>query len=138
MAAEKRKYPRVKNFRLFVETKGKDENNFYTVEIVNLAAGGLCFLRKFVVNMNDLLTFRFSFKSGPIALNGSVMRIYGREVGVKFLDDENELKSFVDNYNTEVAGLMIDHPHDTTKLVIPGYTYDPKKEDDLSSMLEIE
>ncbi len=123
MAANRRIFPRVHLFKFFVEAALKDEKKYTGVEIVNISAGGLCFLSKFIVSPGDEFTFRFPLKRGDIILPGKAVRINGREVGIRFTCDHDTIADFVDAYNEELHALTINKKEES-RLILPGHEKD--------------
>lgn len=120
MASNKRVFPRVELFKFIVEVARKDENVFTGVEVVNISAGGLCFLTKFIVSVGDMLEFRFPLKNRVIILPGQVVRIDGREAGIQFTCGHDAMVDFVDAYNEELHALTINRK-EQSHLVLPGH-----------------
>ena len=120
MAANRRVFPRVHLFKFIVEASLKDEKKYTGVEIVNISAGGLCFLSKFIVAPGDEFTFRFPLKRGDIILPGKAVRVSGREVGIQFISDHDTITDFVDAYNEELHALTINKKEES-RLILPGH-----------------
>ncbi len=121
---DKRIFNRIKTPSLFMDYKIKGGDTVYKAELVNLSAGGICFLRNSIINKGDLLVVRFPFMSRKILLTGHVLRVDGREVGIKFLNTEEEVAQFVDLFNKEYPNFSRHHRKDH-KLLIPGQEDDP-------------
>ncbi len=102
---DKRNTGRIRTPHILVEYKLKGTDALFKVELVNVSSGGMCFLRNSVVAKNDILVIRFPFKSSKVILEAQVLRIDGREVGVKFTSPEEEIGRFVDSFNYEYASL---------------------------------
>jgi hypothetical protein len=117
MTADKRKYNRIKNLNLQIDIKLRDDKDFTKVEIIDISAGGLSFLSNNLISKNDLIDCKFPFHTKTIAMNGQVVRINGREIGLKFNNLENEIKSFVEIYNNEINSLFIETRKKIPKLV---------------------
>lgn len=126
---DKRGFSRIKTSKLFIDYKMKGDVTPTTVELVNVAAGGLCFLRNSVVNKGDALTIKFPFKTQKVLLSGEILRIDGREVGVRFTSSDNEIKNFVDVFNDEYAGLIKEASRHGERLSMPGEEGDHGKDD---------
>ncbi len=134
---DKRNFSRIKTSKLFVDYKMKGDISPTTVELVNVAAGGLCFLRKSVVNKGDTLTIKFPFKTQKVLLSGEILRIDGREVGVRFTSSENEIKNFVDVFNEEYTGLIKEASRHGGRLTMPGEN-DDQNDTDPERIFDIE
>ena len=100
-AMDRRNFDRLKNPRFLIEYKIDGSNSIYEVEIINISAGGICFLRKSIINKNDIIQIKFPFKSRKVILSGKVLRIDGKEVAVKFLNRDDEIERFVKVFNKE-------------------------------------
>lgn len=98
---DKRTYDRIKTPKFVVEYKIKGRDPVYQVELINLGAGGMCFLRNSILTRDDQLLVKFPFKKRKVILNGQIVRIDGREVAVRFDNSEDEIKNFVDTFNDE-------------------------------------
>ena len=136
MAANRRVFLRVELFKFIVEVARKDDKNFTGVEVVNISAGGLCFLTKFIVAMDDQLDFRFPLKSRTIILPGRVVRVDGREAGIQFTCDNDATIDFVDAYNEELRALTINKKEES-RLVLPGYEKSADKYAGLDDVLDL-
>ncbi|MCX7679006.1 MAG: PilZ domain-containing protein [Spirochaetes bacterium] len=133
---ERREYPRVKLFKFIVEMSKKGENNFAPVEVVNISAGGLCFLTRSIIYKGDLLDIRFPFSRRTIVLPGKVVRIHGREVGVQFTCNKDEMIDFVNTYNDEIQAMRIS-TKENVHLIVPGYNDVGKGKDFIDILLDI-
>lgn len=100
-AMERRNFDRLKTTALFVEYKTNESDVVFKVEIINLSAGGVCFLRNSTINQNDVIQIKFPFRSRRIIMTGKVLRIDGKEVAVQFLNPEDEIERFVKIFNKE-------------------------------------
>ncbi len=135
---DKRNYNRIRTRSVIVDYKIKGDDTVYSVELVNLAAGGMCFLRNSIVNRDDILTVKFPFRSQKILLTGQVIRIEGREVAVKFLNNDDEIKKFVDIFNDEYPSLMKTAARKEDKLYVGGGPDSAKQENDPNSIFDID
>jgi hypothetical protein len=135
MAANRRVFQRVELYKFIVEVARKDEKTFTGVEVVNISAGGLCFLTKFILNLGDQLDFRFPLKNRTIILPGRVVRVDGREAGIQFTCDQDMMIDFVDAYNEELHALTITKKEDS-RLVLPGYEKSADKYAGLDDVLD--
>jgi hypothetical protein len=102
---DKRYFVRLKTNTFSVEYKITDTTGVYTARVINISAGGICFLRTSILEKGDILQIKCPFKSKKIILTAEVIRIEGREVAVKFLDDERQIEKFVESFNLEFLGL---------------------------------
>ena len=98
---DKRDHQRIRTSKLTVEFKVKGSESVNKVDVVNVAAGGICFLRNSIVSKGDILAIKFPFKFTKILMNGEIIRLDGREVAVKFLNSEDEIKRYVEAFNEE-------------------------------------
>lgn len=99
---EKRKFDRLKidNFKLKYRLENVDMTP-PNVDVLNISAGGVCFLRDSVMYKGDTVEVLFPFKSRNIILKATVIRVEGREVAVKFIDQDIKIDEFVDLFNSE-------------------------------------
>jgi hypothetical protein len=102
---DKREHNRVKPLNLNIEYRYKKDDSVYKVPIINISAGGICFIRNSIINKGDLLQIKFPFKSKKIILNAKVIRVEGREVALKFLDSEEKIERFVEVFNEEYPAI---------------------------------
>lgn len=102
---DKRYFDRMKTNSFSIEYKIINSNGVYKADVINVSAGGMCFLRASILERNDVIQIKFPFHARKIILTGEIIRIEGREVAVKFLDDERQIDKFVDNFNIEFLGL---------------------------------
>ncbi len=98
---DKREYNRVKPLNLHIEYRYKKSDSVYKVFIINISAGGICFIRNSIIHKGDILQIKFPFKSKKIILDAKVIRVEGREVAIKFLDSEEKIDKFVEVFNEE-------------------------------------
>ncbi|HNR89756.1 MAG TPA: PilZ domain-containing protein [Spirochaetota bacterium] len=139
MSKNRRQYPRIRLFRLTIKVKVKGADSFSDVELINLSAGGLCFIRNSILNFGDALILRFEFKTRQVDMIGKIVRLDGREVGVQFTCTDDEIKEFVDSFNAELSSYLIPTASDGSRLELPGYTPRPQdKKSDIDAMLDIE
>jgi hypothetical protein len=138
MAYDKREFHRFRSIVLNVEFKHSPDRYFSSVEIADVSTGGLCFLTNTNVRINDNLTFQFSFSSNKILMSGKVARINGREVGVQFTDNEEEIQKFINLYNLEASRISKEIPGLKNSRIIPEKTDKSLNSDKIGSMLEID
>jgi len=134
---DKRNYNRIRTHALVVDYKIKGDDTVYSVGLVNLAAGGMCFLRNSIINRDDILTVKFPFRTQKILLTGQVIRLEGREVAVKFLNSDEEIKRFVDAFNDEYPQLSRTSGKKDERLYIRGGEESPPDENDPDSIFDI-
>jgi len=91
---------RVRTENFHVEVAADGSNDSCTVEVINVSAKGLCFIRNTVVERGDILRFVIPLAEKRVSLRGKVIRISGREVAVNFIDRE-EIDSFIEIFNKE-------------------------------------
>ncbi|HPI15356.1 MAG TPA: PilZ domain-containing protein [Spirochaetota bacterium] len=135
---EKRTYDRIKTSKFAVEYKIKGRDTVYNVELINLGAGGMCFLRNSILTRDDQLLVRFPFKTRKVILNGHIVRIDGREVAVRFANTEEEIKTFVDTFNEEYPLLARNSEKKGRMLRMPGESYHDSDEDDMKNIFDID
>ncbi len=105
-AFDKRTHPRVKTPTLQVEYKIHSNDQVYQVDLIDVSAGGMCFLRNAILNKNDQLVIKFPFKTKKVLLTGQVVRVNGREVGVQFENNESDIEKFIETFNNEYSYLL--------------------------------
>lgn len=135
---DKRTYDRIKTPKFVVEYKIKGREPVYQVELINLGAGGMCFLRNSILTRDDQLLVKFPFKTRKVILNGQIVRIDGREVAVRFDNGEEEIKTFVDTFNDEYPLLARDSARKGGMLRMPGDASRDSDEDDMKNMFNID
>lgn len=133
---DKRIFDRIKTIKFFVEFKIMGSDTIYKVELLNLSAGGMCFLRNSIINSKDLLTIKFPFKTQKILLNGSIKRIEGREVAVEFTNNEDEMKKFVDTFNHEYPELTKAASKINSRLKIA--EPEPSSDEDMNKLFDLD
>lgn len=138
MSYDKREFLRFRSVVLNVEFMHSPDRYFSCVEIVDVSSGGLCFLTNTNLRINDKLTFQFSFGADKILMSGNVARINGREIGVRFTNNEDEVQTFVDSYNLEVSRISKDFPGFKNTRIIPGKSGNSLESDAIGTMLEID
>jgi hypothetical protein len=132
---DKRNTGRIKMPNIFIEYKVKGSDTPFKVEIVNISSGGLCFLRNSILTKNDVLLIKFPFKNAKVILEAQVLRLDGREVGVKFLNPEDEIGRFVEAFNYEYPSLSREAKGKGQPLL---FTKSRDDEDDPDSALDID
>jgi hypothetical protein len=98
---ENRKFDRVRTEHLIIQYKHENDENVYEVEVINLAAGGICFLRNSVLTKGDTIKILFPFKSKKIVLLTKILRVEGRETAGKFEDNQDKIDSMIKLFNEE-------------------------------------
>ena len=81
------------------------QTTVYKAEVINISSGGICFLRTAYLEIGDVIHLKFPFKSKKILLNAKVIRMDGREAGIKFLDTDEQIEKFVKVFNLEYPQL---------------------------------
>jgi len=119
-----------------VEVSKKGENAFIPVEVVNISAGGLCFLGRSILYQGDMLEFRFPFKHKNIIMPARVVRVNGREIGVQFICSQDEITDFVSEYNEEIQSMAIS-TKENIHLILPGYHAQNEGKNSIDSLLDL-
>ncbi|MGV7927752.1 MAG: PilZ domain-containing protein [Spirochaetota bacterium] len=135
---DKRTFDRIKTPKFVVEYKIKGRDPVYQVELINLGAGGMCFLRNSIITRDDQLLVKFPFKTRKVILNGQIVRVDGREVAVRFANSEDEIKTFVDTFNEEYPLLARDSSKRGGLLRMPGESGDETDEDNTRNIFDID
>jgi hypothetical protein len=102
---DKRYFDRLKTNSFSVEYKIINTNGVNKADVINISAGGMCFLRTSILEKTDIIQIKFPFHTKKVILTGEIIRIEGREVAVKFLDEERQIDRFVENFNIEFLGV---------------------------------
>lgn len=102
---DKRNFKRLKTNSFHIEYKIINGTGVYKADVINVSAGGICFLRASILEKGNILQIKFPFRSKKVILTAEIIRIEGREVAVKFLDEEHQIERFVENFNIEFLGL---------------------------------
>ena len=102
---DKRYFDRLKTNSFSIEYKIINTNSVNKADVINISAGGMCFLRTSILEKNDIIQIKFPFHSRKVIITGEITRIEGREVAVKFIDEERQIDKFVDNFNIEFLGI---------------------------------
>lgn len=98
---DKRDKERVKTEAFYIQYKLVNDDNVNTVEVLNISAGGICFLRDSVLYKKDEVLILFPFQTRKVLLKGKVVRVEGREVAVFYEDKEEKIELFVKLFNDE-------------------------------------
>ncbi len=96
---DKRDTQRLKTQNLFMEYRHSGSEGTYSGEVINLSAGGLCFLRQGLIDKGTTIKIRFPLIEKKIILTGVVVRIDGRETSVRFTTSEKEIEKFISEFN---------------------------------------
>ena len=107
---EKRNHERVRTEKFTVKYKFSENDYDSIATVLNVSGGGICLLRNAPINKNDIIDILFPFKEKKIILKAQVVRIEGREVGLKFVSSEDDVAVFVNSFNREYRIIR-----DTTK-----------------------
>jgi hypothetical protein len=129
---DKRRDRRIKTPNLTIELGLKGDSSYKNAEVINLCAGGLCFLTNFLIKPEELLFIEFQTRNKKIKLSGEVVRVSGREVGIKFTNTKEEIGYFIDCFNDEFNELGYGRLYSSDRPDIK------KKQKDLNSLLDIE
>ncbi len=113
---EKRRHSRLKTERFSVEYMIKGFDTVYSAEVINISAGGLCFVRDAIVRRGDYLTLKFPFKTRKLIFSGEVLRVDGREVGISFHESEENIERLVEIFNHEYPSYHRAGPSKVEKL----------------------
>lgn len=105
MNLDKRNHKRLKTQDLIVKYKVEGETTVYKAELINISAGGVCFLRSAYLELGNIIHLKFPFKSRKILLTAKVIRVDGREVGIKFLNPDEQIDKFIKTFNEEYPQL---------------------------------
>jgi flagellar capping protein FliD len=65
-----------------------------------------------------------------------VVRVNGREVGVKFTASQDEIAEFVATYNEEIQSMAIS-TKENIHIVLPGYTDQAKEKNSIDTLLDL-
>lgn len=98
---DRRNFDRLKTLSFKIEYSPQGSECTFNVEVINISAGGICFLRDSFIRVGEHLNITFPFKTRDVVLDGIVLRFDGREVALKFLNSEEELEKFVETFNAE-------------------------------------
>ena len=92
---EKRKKPRIK-----VELRGSLslENKNILIDIVEIGAGGICFLSKTLLVYGEEATAYFRLDNKEIGIKGRICRINGNKCILKYDYDETVNINFINNF----------------------------------------
>jgi hypothetical protein len=113
---DKRYFDRLRTNTFSIEYKIINTSGVYKADVINISAGGMCFIRTSILEKSDIIQIKFPFHAKKVILTGEIIRIEGREVAVKFLDEERQIDKFVENFNIEFLGvktkskMVIDKP----------------------------
>ncbi|HSV97940.1 MAG TPA: PilZ domain-containing protein [Spirochaetota bacterium] len=135
---DKRTFDRIKMHKFVVEYKIKGRDPVYQAELINLGAGGMCFLRNSIITRDDQLLVKFPFKTRKVILNGQIVRIDGREVAVRFANGEDEIKAFVDTFNEEYPILFKSTARKGGLLRMPGDASQDSDGDEMRNIFDID
>jgi hypothetical protein len=102
---DKRYFDRLKTNNFSIEYKIINTNGVNKADVINISAGGMCFLRTSILEKSDIIQIKLPFHAKKVILTGEIIRIEGREVAVKFLDEERQIDKFVENFNVEFLGV---------------------------------
>lgn len=99
---EKRKQLRIKLDKFKIKYRSNlDQGEPFESNVVNISTNGICFLCNSNIKKHEKIDILFPFQTAKIVLKAEILRIEGREVGAKFIDNSENLDSFVDTFNAE-------------------------------------
>ena len=99
--SDRRSSERIKTDKLTVEIRFATDTLSFTSDVINISRGGICLLRNVPIKKDDILHITFQFKTKVFVLKAQAMRIEGREVGLKFLDDPEVLEGLIEVFHRE-------------------------------------
>jgi hypothetical protein len=99
--SDRRSSERIKTENLAVEFRFATDTLPFTSDVINISSGGICFLRNAPIKKEDILYITFPFKAKKIVLKAQVMRIEGREAGLKFLNDPEVSEDMIAIFHRE-------------------------------------
>ncbi|MCP4763913.1 MAG: PilZ domain-containing protein [archaeon] len=136
---EKRNHNRLKVNELIVEYKIEGGSTIYTAELINLSTGGICMLRSAVLDKGDIIHIKFPFESKKTVLIAKVIRVDGREVGIKFLNTEDQLEKFIEIFNKEYSLLKKGNNKFGEKIYPDNLSpYKENEDEELNNMFDID
>jgi|GEM_PF-681610 len=107
---DKRETKRVKLTHFYIQYKMAGELSadapVFSVEVLNMSAGGICFLRTSVLYKDDEILILFPFKSRTLTIRAKVIRVEGKEVAAIFQDKEDKIEMMVSVFNKEYKIIM--------------------------------
>jgi hypothetical protein len=115
---------------MLFRSNGDDESD---VDVINASTGGMCFVRTTMFMTGDQLKFKFIVSGNEMVVHGEVVRIIGREVGVRFTSGEADIHSLFVALNKEFPLLRI-----SGKMPLTGYSDDSKDEKKIDAILELD
>lgn len=98
---ERRDFERIRTDKFTVEYRVISDDHTVLADVINVSGGGICFLRNVPIKKGDVIQVLFPFKTKKVVLKAQVMRLEGREVGLKFIDEEKKVDEFVEIFNRE-------------------------------------
>jgi hypothetical protein len=119
----KRLYERIKTGNMVIEFTGYDGRVLASAEAINISPGGMCFLRSSMFTVGDILKIAFPLNEGKMYIEGKVLRISGREVGIKFTSSEENVIGLLLALNNEFPTLNI---KSRLSLTVPTEQYDDR------------
>ena len=128
---EKRKQPRIRLNKFKIRYKSDmDQNEPYISDVVNISAMGICFLCNSDIKKNTVINILFPFESAKVLLKAQVLRVEGREVGAKFIDDSESMEFFIETFNAEYNSISKVAGSEAAVIGRPVYTNLQRKIDD--------
>ena len=118
------------------------ESTVYKADVINISAGGVCLLRSAVLEKGDIIHLRFPFKTKKILLSARVIRVDGKEVGIKFLNTDDQIEKFIAIFNVEYPHLKKGYIEERKGLFSNGDAVhspgEEKLKEDFDDMFDIE
>jgi hypothetical protein len=102
---DRRGTDRMNTEAFYIQYRLANDENTFTVELLNVGSGGLCFLRDSPLYKKDEVLVLFPFRSRKIIMRGEVVRVEGREVAVNFKDKSEKIDLFVNLFNEEYRSI---------------------------------
>ena len=99
---EKRKYPRLKleNFKIKYRIS-KENASPFIADVLNISSKGICFIRNVEIKRDLNIDILFPFRTKKVIIKARILRVEGREVGAKFVDNEENMEKFLNTFNME-------------------------------------
>ncbi len=93
-----RKNARVRlDLKAYYKCKGVNEEEVHC-KIINISALGACFLTKSILYKGDILEISFQLGQDLIFSKARVVRVSGKEIGIKFLELSDEESQLLADY----------------------------------------
>ena len=99
--SERRDSERIKTNNFTVECQFSTDSYPISANVINISDGGICLLRNVPIQKNDIIQVVFPFRTRKLILRAQVMRVEGREVGLKFMEDDEILADLTALFHRE-------------------------------------